>query len=695
MSSTTNTQNLLTNVFRPTFVYNTVTSNYQMKLELTNVDIVSANTVTSFAANIGDENGNLYLGTGSGNAYSTLAASSNTTNTFVGTGAGGATSNVKNGVFIGYRAGYGASNSSNSISIGANTLNGGNSNIYIGCATGIATGSNNIFLGAGVSNGGASTCNTLIVGSGSNTMLFGDLVNKRLAVNQTSLTDPSTFIVFDVNGYTRIGPTGSGVGGLGINTNPGQGFTLDVNGNMRVSDGYGRLILSNDSNANSVTTLAPVVSGKFATLGVSSGLYSSQGLMLSTDVNRTIVSNAEVLPGTFMVSAESPDGSLYDYGLFYRRRAAYGQLSRASNTTLIGTSTTTGVYLAASGSNLNWNLAFFPSVLVPPTVTLLGGGIVSTLAGSGASGSNNATGTLATFRFPTSISVVPSSGNLIVSEPGNNLIRQITPAGVVTTFAGSGTAGFADGTGILAVFNTPGQVDVDRVTGNIVVGDAANHRIRLITPGGVVSTLAGSNPSGYVDATGTAARFFWPEGCAFLQNGNIAVADTSNVRIRMVTPGGVVTTLAGGSNGYADGVGSNASFSFLAGIAVVPSTGAIVVADKGNYKIRLVTTSTYAPNSGVVTTITSGVNIPMAVAVIPSNGNILVADRGTFTIKMVTPTGTITTFAGSGSSGSNNGAAASATFNTPFGVAVNPNSDLVYVGDLSNNLIRQITMSYT
>jgi hypothetical protein len=263
MSSTTNTQNLLTNVFRPTFVYNTVTGNYQMKLELTNVDIVSANTVTSFAANIGDENGNLYLGTGSGNAYSTLVTSSNSTNTFVGTGAGGATSNVKNGVFVGYRAGYGASNSSNSISIGANTLNGGNSNIYIGYATGIATGSNNIFLGAGVSNGGASTCNTLIVGSGANTMLFGDLVNRRLAVNQTSLADPSTFIVFDVNGYTRIGPPASGVGGLGINTNPGQGFTLDVNGNARISS---NLQVSNGFFSASGTVT--VQSGNSAVIGV-------------------------------------------------------------------------------------------------------------------------------------------------------------------------------------------------------------------------------------------------------------------------------------------------------------------------------------------------------------------------------------------------------------------------------------------
>ena len=236
MSSTTNVQNLLTNVFRPTFVY-TAGTGYQSKLELTNIDTVSANTVTTFAANVGDASSNVYVGVGAGNAHSALAASSNTTDTFLGALAGAATSNVKNSVFLGFYAGYGSSNASNSISIGANTANGGNSNIYIGCGTGITTGSNNIFLGPGVTNGGVATSNTLLIGSGNNPTIIGDLTNRRIAVGTSTMPDPSTYIMLDVNGYTRIGPATS-IGGLGINTDPGQGYTLDVNGNSRVSGGF-------------------------------------------------------------------------------------------------------------------------------------------------------------------------------------------------------------------------------------------------------------------------------------------------------------------------------------------------------------------------------------------------------------------------------------------------------------------------
>lgn len=240
MSSTSNVQNLLTNVFRPTFVFDNGV--YQTKLELTNVDSVSANTVYGFTAAFGDASGNVYVGIGSGNPYSTLAASSNSSNTFVGMNAGASTSNVKNGVFLGYRAGFGTSNSSNSISIGANTINGGNSNIYIGCATGIASGSNNIFLGPGISNGGTSVSNRLMIGSGSNTAIVGDLSSNRIGINLSNLPTTTPNLTLDVNGFTRIGTNANG--GLGINMLPGN-FALDVTGAQRIQDGVGTLTFSN------------------------------------------------------------------------------------------------------------------------------------------------------------------------------------------------------------------------------------------------------------------------------------------------------------------------------------------------------------------------------------------------------------------------------------------------------------------
>lgn len=307
MSSTTGVQNLLVNVFRPTFIWDTTSNVYRSKLELTNIDTVSANVVTAYAANIGDAASNVYVGVGAGNDHPLLAATSNTTDTFIGTSAGGSTSNVKNGVFLGYRAGFGAIASSNSISIGANTLNGGNSNIYIGCGAGIASGINNIFLGPGVTNGGAATSNTLLIGSGTNTAIVGDLSGNRVGINLSSLPTTSLPLALDVNGYTRIGTNQNG--GLGINKMPGY-YALDVNGDMQVSDGYGVLTFTHDSSNNSVTTISNTssYSNSNATLQVTGGFFSYNGVTGSFS-NGTASNIGQVKKGLVMISAQDQANS--------------------------------------------------------------------------------------------------------------------------------------------------------------------------------------------------------------------------------------------------------------------------------------------------------------------------------------------------------------------------------------------------
>lgn len=303
MSSTSNVQNLLTNVFRPIFVYDTTNGVYQSKLELTNIDAVSANIVNTFAAAVGDANGNVYVGIGAGNVHSILATTANSNDTFIGTGAGGSTSNVKNGVFIGYRAGFGAILASNSISIGANTLNGGNSNIYIGCGTGIASGSNNIFLGPGVTNGGTSVSNRLLIGSGANTSIIGDLASNRIGINLTSLPATTPDLKLDVNGFTRIGTNATG--GLGINTMPGY-YALDVNGNLRVSDGYGIFTMSNSGTncVASISNTAGYAATSIATLQVTGGFFSFNGTTGSISTGAT--SNIGILKkGSIMINVQS------------------------------------------------------------------------------------------------------------------------------------------------------------------------------------------------------------------------------------------------------------------------------------------------------------------------------------------------------------------------------------------------------
>jgi sugar lactone lactonase YvrE len=213
--------------------------------------------------------------------------------------------------------------------------------------------------------------------------------------------------------------------------------------------------------------------------------------------------------------------------------------------------------------------------------------VVTTLAGSNAGyGDGTGTGPTASFFQPYGVAVIPSNNVIVVADTANNRIRRVTyPGGVVTTLAG-GNAAFADGTGEGAKFSGPHGVAVTS-TGVIVVADADNHRIRLVTQAGVVTTLAGSS-QGFADGTGAAASFNGPRGVAVTSTGDIVVADSGNNRIRLVTPAGVVTTLAGNGGGtFADGTGTGASFWNLRGVAVT-STGDVVVADTFNNRIRLI-----------------------------------------------------------------------------------------------------------
>ena len=209
-------------------------------------------------------------------------------------------------------------------------------------------------------------------------------------------------------------------------------------------------------------------------------------------------------------------------------------------------------------------------------ITPVGG--VSTLAGSTA-GFADGQGAAAQFNFPIGVTV-DAGGNVYVADTENYKIRKVTPAGVVTTLAGS-TQGFTDGASTNAQFNSPTGIAIDAI-GNLYVTD--NYKIRKISPASVVSTLAGSSTAGYADGKGTDARFTNPYGIAVDSNNILYVSDSDNDRIRKITADGTVTTIAGGTQGYADGSGNIAQFNYPKGIAV--ASGTIYVADEANNKIR-------------------------------------------------------------------------------------------------------------
>ncbi len=321
-------------------------------------------------------------------------------------------------------------------------------------------------------------------------------------------------------------------------------------------------------------------------------------------------------------------------------------------------------------------------------------GTVATLAGNGTGDGQDGVGAAASFVGIRNIRL-DRQGNLVVPDIFGNRLRKVTPAGVVTTTAGSGTAGNLDGAPGSAQFYWPVGVAAD-TQGFLFVVDYSGHLLRKIAPDGNVTTLAGGAP-GFANGTGGAAQFLSPADVVSDSQGNLFVADYSNERIRKITPAGVVTTFAGsGVRGPADGDASTAQFIGPVGITI-DTSGNLFVAERDGNRIRKITPE------GVVTTIagqtTSGYrddvgtaaqfNMPYGIAV-DGGGNLYVADCVNNLVRKITPAGLVSTVAGSGISDYQDGTLAQAAFINPTGMAVDE-SGILYVGDSGTRRVRIVT----
>jgi outer membrane protein assembly factor BamB len=330
-------------------------------------------------------------------------------------------------------------------------------------------------------------------------------------------------------------------------------------------------------------------------------------------------------------------------------------------------------------------------------VKLTPSGTMSLFAGSATPGSADGVGSAARFTGIFGMAV-DRFGNVYVADSSLHNIRKIAPDGTVTTFAGlASTSGSADGTGTAARFSSPNGLAVGP-DDSLYVADSNNNLIRRITPAGVVTTVAGATGGGFTDGTGTAARFFYPTGITLDPSGNFWIADMQNCAIRKMTPSFAVTTIVGEGPaflGHIDGARPNARLYYPFSVAATPNGDVYVAGSEDS--IRRV--------SGTTITTVTGVSNPAATidgtgaaarftnpefVLADSAGNVYVTVAGAC-LRRVSPAGVVTTVAGACSiAGLTNANGTSARFSSLHGMRFGPGGNL-YLVDSGNGAIRMMT----
>ena len=503
-------------------------------------------------------------------------------------------------------------------------------------------------------------------------------------------------MVFKLDGtglLTRVAGTGvpgfAGDGGPAVDAQLNQpiGLALDGSGNLYIADSSNNRVREVSASGN-ITTLAG--SGNCCTLGdggiaASAWLYGPTGVAI--DASGNIYISDQYNQRVRMVNPGGTISTLAGNG-------TGGYSGDGGQATSAMLSYPTGIAVDASGN-----------VYIADTnnsrIRKVSGGLITTFAGNGSPGysGDGVQATRTELSYPRGVMVAPS-GNVFIADSSSGRIREVSSGGVISTVAGGNCCSLGDGGSATAAWlNWPNAMGVDGA-GNLYIADSNNLRIREVSTIGFISTIAGGGNGGD-NGPAPFASFASPQAMVADGFGNIYVADSTGNRVREISAGGAITTVAGnGLSGFSGdgGPATSASLSTPSGLAV-DTSGNLYIADSGNQRIRKVSTAgtistfagTYYGYSGDGGPATSAaLAYPRGIA-FDSMGDLYIADSNNSRIRKVWTSGIITTVAGNGSSGfsGDGGAAVSVELNNPQAVALDHNGNL-YIADSSNYRIREV-----